>query len=88
MADVYGSPSDPIFWMHHTFIDQSFWTWQGTNSTRLSTIDGIDHNGDPLTLDTVLDMGGIRPNVTIGQIVDTLGGVVIGNETFCYQYNY
>ncbi|PGH03287.1 hypothetical protein GX51_04157 [Blastomyces parvus] len=88
MMDVAGSPSDPIFYMHHAFIDRNFRVWQNENQARWTTINGADSRGRPLTLDTVLPMGGIRPDVRIRQILDTLGGASIGGVPFCYRYDY
>ncbi|KAI0126093.1 hypothetical protein BJ170DRAFT_685337 [Xylariales sp. AK1849] len=88
MSDVSASPSDPIFWMHHTFIDHGYRIWQNQDSSRISTLNGVDHNNNPLTLDTMIYMGGIRPDVPVRSIINTLGGVTIGSETFCYKYTY
>jgi tyrosinase len=89
MADVAASPSDPVFWMHHLFVDHAFRIWQNLDSgPRTTTIDGTDHYGNPLTMDYLVKMGNIRPDVTIGDILDTLGGVSIGGVPFCYRYNY
>ncbi|RKP11996.1 hypothetical protein BJ684DRAFT_636, partial [Piptocephalis cylindrospora] len=30
------SPSDPIFWGHHGFIDQIYWQWQKEDSKRVT----------------------------------------------------
>ncbi|GAP93369.1 putative tyrosinase [Rosellinia necatrix] len=84
MADVYASPSEPFFWFHHTFVDRAWRIWELADpNNRYAAIDGTDINGNPLTLDTVIYMGGIRPDVTIRQIIDTLSG-----DTLCYRYNY
>ncbi|KAI0401085.1 hypothetical protein F4802DRAFT_442346 [Xylaria palmicola] len=84
MADVYASPSEPFFWFHHTFVDRAWRIWELADpNNRYASIDGTDINGNPLTLDTVIFMGGIRPDVTIRQIIDTLSG-----DTICYRYNY
>ena len=29
MQDTYGSPADPIFWLHHAFVDRNFRTRYG-----------------------------------------------------------
>jgi tyrosinase len=55
---------------------------------RTNSINGVDHNGNPLTLNTVVYMGGVRPDVKISDILNTLGGVSIGGVPFCYKYNY
>lgn len=88
MSDVSASPSDPIFWMHHSFVDHSFRIWQNANPSRTTSINGADHNGNPLTLDTVVSVGGIYPDVKIRDILDTMSGVTIGGKPWCYRYNY
>jgi len=89
MSDVSASPSDPIFWMHHGFVDHSFRIWQNLDpNTRTNSINGNDAQGNPLTLDTVIDMGGIRPKVKVRDVMNTMSGVVIAGQPFCYKYNY
>jgi tyrosinase len=89
MADVSASPSDPIFYMHHSFVDHGFRTWQNIDqAARTTSINGVDHSGVPLTLDTVVYMGGIMPDVKIRDILNTLSGTVIGGKLYCYRYNY
>lgn len=82
MSDTYGSPADPIFWLHHGFVDRNFRIWQNKNSARLSSINGNDVSGNPLTLDTSINVYDIRPTVKIRDILDTTG------STLCYKYNY
>jgi len=88
MSDVSASPSDPIFWMHHSFVDHSFRIWQNAAASRTSTINGADVNGVALSMNYVIAVGGIMPNVKLGDIMNTLGGVVIGGVPFCYRYDY
>jgi tyrosinase len=81
MQDVYGSPSDPIFWLHHAYIDNNFRKWQEVDrSKRTKTIGGTDGDGTPLTLDYGLSMNGLRPNVKIRDVLDTWSKVL------CYRY--
>lgn len=82
MLDTYASPSDPVFWLHHAFIDRNFRIWQNQNSARVSTIDGTDTVGNKLTLDSKINVYGIRPDVRIRDILDTT------EQTLCYKYNY
>lgn len=82
MQDVYASPADPVFWLHHAFIDRNFRIWQGANSARISTISGTDGGGNRLTLDTGINIYGFRADVRIRDILNTLG------TTLCYKYNY
>jgi tyrosinase len=82
MSDTYGSPADPVFFLHHAFIDRNFRIWQNQDSFRLGYIDGTDKAGNPLTLDTTVNVYDIRPTVRIRDILDTT------SQTLCYKYNY
>ncbi|KAH6613042.1 hypothetical protein C7974DRAFT_437644 [Boeremia exigua] len=83
MSDVYASPSDPVFFLHHAFIDRNFRTWQNNGGTlRTSTITGTDASGQRLSLDSPITVNGIRPDVTIRQVLDTRGTLL------CYTYDY
>lgn len=89
MSDVSASPSDPIFWMHHSFVDHSFYSWEQANpSIRTTTISGNDHFGNPLSMNYVLHMADIFPNITISDVMNTMSGANIGGRSFCYTYNY
>jgi tyrosinase len=87
VSDVAASPSDPIFYMHHAFVDRAYAAWQAANPTRLTTINGQDANRVALTLSTLLSVRGIRPNVTIGDVLNTMSGAEIGGVPFCYRYD-
>jgi len=82
MQDTWASPADPIFWLHHAFIDRNFRIWQNRDSARVNNIDGTDAAGNRLTLDTTVNVYGIRPDVRIRDILDTT------STTLCYKYNY
>jgi tyrosinase len=82
MQDTWASPGDPIFWLHHAFIDRNFRVWQNANAVRTSSVNGKDKAGNALTLDTTVSVNGIRPTVKIRDILSTTGG------TLCYKYNY
>lgn len=85
MAEVSASVGDPIFFMHHLFVDHTFRIWQNANPSRRTTISGCADKANPctpITLDTKLSSNGIRPDLTVRQVMDTLGG------TFCYRYDY
>jgi tyrosinase len=41
MLNVFSSPGDPIFYLHHTWLDKIWWDWQSQNlSARLVDITG------------------------------------------------
>ncbi|KAI1174842.1 hypothetical protein F4777DRAFT_368085 [Nemania sp. FL0916] len=88
MADSIASPGDPIFFMHHLYVDYVFRKWQLGNLSRRTTISGCASNDGcpPLTLDTVLYMNNICgskcPDLPVRDVLRTLQG------HFCYKYNY
>ena len=83
MNDIYGSPGDPVFHLHHAFVDRNFQTWQNKDADkRLGSggVDGQDASGNAVTLDYVLNMGGLRPNVKVSDVINTQGSLL------CYTY--
>lgn len=82
MQDTFASPADPVFWLHHLFVDRNFRIWQNQNSARINSISGTDRAGNRLTLDTTVNVYDMRPTVRIRDILDTT------QETLCYKYNY
>jgi tyrosinase len=82
MGDVYTSPGDPVFWLHHAFIDRNFRIWQNADRSRVSNIDGTDIGGNRLTLDTTVNVYDMRPTVRIRDLLDTTSNML------CYKYNY
>ncbi|KAI0598418.1 hypothetical protein F4775DRAFT_583784 [Biscogniauxia sp. FL1348] len=85
MADVSSSVGDPVFFMHHTFVDHAYRIWQNANATRTQVVDGcVDSKSPctPITNDFVLSSMGLAENVTAGQMINTLGGYL------CYKYSH
>jgi tyrosinase len=89
MIDVAASPGDPMFFMHHTYLDRIWWQWQQINATsRLYGMGGNTTTSEPATgwvtttLDYVLSSYGIIPNVTIDKVMNIQGGYL------CYEYEY
>jgi len=82
MSDVYASPSDPVFWLHHGFVDHMYQQWQIKSSSRVSTtgVDGTDATGAALTMNTNILMTNLKPTVKLSQVVDTK------STTLCYTY--
>ncbi|KAJ7768197.1 hypothetical protein B0H16DRAFT_1365740, partial [Mycena metata] len=84
MADRYSSPGDPIFYLHHTFLDKLWWQWVGMNfSSRLEDVSGrstVDAPYVSVTLDFELGMEMLAPTVTIREVMD------IRNDLLCYMY--
>ncbi|KAI0529892.1 hypothetical protein GGR58DRAFT_281174 [Xylaria digitata] len=85
MAEVSASVGDPIFFMHHLFVDHTFRIWQNAMPSRRTAISGCADKADPctpITLETKLSTNGLRPDVTVGEVLNTLSGTV------CYRYDY
>ena len=41
VQNLASSPGDPLFYLHHAYIDKLWWEWQSRNlSTRLTDISG------------------------------------------------
>ncbi|KZM21620.1 Tyrosinase [Ascochyta rabiei] len=83
MQDTYASPADPVFFLHHAFIDRNFRIWQNNGGNpRITTVSGTDAVGNRLTLDTTVNVYDFRPTVRIRDILNTQ------SSTLCYKYNY
>ncbi|QKD48684.2 uncharacterized protein FOBCDRAFT_127941 [Fusarium oxysporum Fo47] len=96
MGDMYSSPGDPIFWLHHTNVDRLWDRWQRLDwPARKSDISGPDTQyaypynffGDKeyknITLAYVMGFGNLLPGrryVTVEEAMDTQG------ERLCYTY--
>lgn len=102
MGNPAYSTGDPLFFMHHAFIDRIWARWQAQDpDTRLTEIGGnvvptdnsnctqwgetcatpavLDYDGDDgetTTLNHVLWMMDIYPNVTAADVMDAKGSIV------------
>ncbi|KAH7355704.1 hypothetical protein BKA66DRAFT_540064 [Pyrenochaeta sp. MPI-SDFR-AT-0127] len=86
-GDLFASPGDPAFFLHHAMIDRTYWTWQNQDlDKRQYALGGtLTINNSPpsanATLDDVLTMGYVGvPDITIREASHTLAG------PFCYIY--
>ncbi|KAK0649934.1 hypothetical protein B0T16DRAFT_492448 [Cercophora newfieldiana] len=85
--DVFISPSDPVFWLHHAQVDRLWTIWQNQNpAVRTSQVWGTQTAGnfppsDNATLDTQITFGVIAPPIKIRDAVSTIDG------DFCYIYD-
>ncbi len=88
MSDVQASPSDPLFFMHHAFVDHSWRIWQNVNSNRKYAIGGYTTQTEPstgwvdTTLSYTLSSMGLAESVPINDVMDTEGSFL------CYRYDY
>lgn len=85
MAEVSASPSDPTFFMHHSFVDHMWNQWQRSDPSHLMAVGGCaapgGDNCTPMTLDTVLSSMGLKPDVTVRDMMDIQG------QPLCYSYD-
>ncbi|KAK6216346.1 hypothetical protein LQW54_003549 [Pestalotiopsis sp. IQ-011] len=84
MSFVSISPGDPVFFMHHGFVDHSYLLWQNADlANRQFQVNGCTDSAcsSNLTTDYVLSSQGLRPEVTVNDVLDTQGGYL------CYVYD-
>ncbi|CAH0000230.1 unnamed protein product [Clonostachys byssicola] len=85
-ADLFSSPNDPIFFLHHAMVDRLYWLWQALHPRIAKDIAGTitilntPPSRDALKSD-ILNMGVNAPDLTISDALNTLG-----NAPFCYIY--
>ncbi|KAF9761559.1 hypothetical protein IL306_003782 [Fusarium sp. DS 682] len=84
-SDLYSSPNEPAFFLHHSMVDRIYWIWQVLHPKQARDIAGtITIANRPPSRDALksdpLNMGVNAPEITIDDALDTLGG------PFCYIY--
>jgi tyrosinase len=86
-GDIFSSPVDPVFFLHHAMLDRVYWMWQALHLDQANTVAGtLTLNNKPASRDTTLE-DLIRTNwlgvedTRIGDLTDTLGGAAL-----CYIY--
>lgn len=75
--------ADPVFYLHHAQLDRLWWLWQ----LRAPNTQLWDYGGKPspkstgvATLDDILPMGGLAPDIQVREIMETEGNIL------CYRY--
>lgn len=87
-GDLFTSPGDPMFWLHHAQIDRTWWMWQNMDiEGRTEMVSGTETLGNVPpsrngTLADVVGVGNLADAVVIGDVVSTVGGPL------CYVYVY
>lgn len=99
MTDMYTSPLDPLFYLHHANVDRIWAQWQAAEpASRQFAVgnpiaprpnDALPRPDAPtgnVTLDFQLSIHGT--NIEVGQILDTRGSSAPGhpNGILCYRY--
>lgn len=87
--DLFVSPGDPVFYLHHGMIDRTWWIWQQLDAKTRTGAAGISGTGTFLnsppspntTLQTVIDLGfAAGPPRTMEDLMSTTDGPM------CYIY--
>jgi len=84
MSSQAQSPADPIFWLHHSYVDWTWKRWQNQQSWRWTSISGCADKRSPctpLTVNTQLTSMGLFRTMTVGDLLDSEGPVG------CYTYD-
>jgi tyrosinase len=73
MLDVVASPGDPLFFLHHTYLDRVWWQWQQANwparkydmaGQNVPTETYLEQNSFSYPSAAILDYDGDPGNVT------------------------
>ncbi len=66
-SQVFNSPGDPMFWLHHTMVDRTWWIWQNQKPTeRVFLVNGTrtmlnNPPSDKATMEDVIDLAFVTP---------------------------
>ncbi|KAJ1657858.1 hypothetical protein IWQ61_002802 [Dispira simplex] len=77
MLDM-ASPNDPVFWLHHTFLDKLWSEWQDKNTVTDRAYSGNNMDGTPALL---TDQIPGYPGTTVADVFDTT------SRLLCYVYS-
>ena len=86
MNDAFGSPQDPVFFLHHAMVDRVWTLWQdlGPDQRRFTyngtTVIFNPPNAPLVNNDTVLTWGVLSENKNIWELADPMA------ENYCYKY--
>ncbi|RPB07750.1 Di-copper centre-containing protein [Morchella conica CCBAS932] len=84
LADVYSSPGDPLFYLHHANLDRLWWEWQQKDPERrytdVSSPDMQGREAGRVTLNYELNMEKLAKKVIIEDIMKINDGIL------CYNY--
>ncbi|KAF8251527.1 Di-copper centre-containing protein [Wilcoxina mikolae CBS 423.85] len=88
-TDYISSTSEPIFWLHHAYLDKLYWQWQSKNLTgRLSEVGGptipFHPASGPVTLEQPLNVHWEGDTIPLKKVMDIKGNAHGG--FLCYDY--
>lgn len=86
-GDMYSSPGEPLFYLHHANLDRVWWQWQSADfKNRLYQIGGpvkmMDYSGPNVTLSQPLDLGRLAPATIVKETMSIWGPI----GDLCYTY--
>ncbi|KAK3997446.1 tyrosinase [Cladorrhinum sp. PSN332] len=89
MGDLFLSPADPIFHLHHANLDRLWWSWQKLDLTnRLVDISGplllMNYTLGNSSLSTPLSVGPSAVDLTVGDVMNIEACGTVGT---CYTYD-
>lgn len=79
-TDIFVSPGEPMFFLHHAMVDKVWWIWQNLNpNQRTNLVAGTRtmFNNPPSpdgTLDDLVDLGFNAPPVRLRDLMSTVQG--------------
>lgn len=87
MSDIYNSPGDPLFYLHHATLDRGYWIWENKNlDERLLDVGGnivakdwVGTQGN-ITLDFEVGLGSLGKTRKLRELTNSMAG------PFCYVY--
>ncbi|KAF6806351.1 FAD binding domain containing protein [Colletotrichum musicola] len=87
-SDLFSSPADPSFFLHHAMVDRVYWLWQalhlwGGAAFEIAgtiTIQNMPPSRNA-TKDDVIEMGVLAQDRSIGELLNTIDG-----SPLCYIY--
>jgi tyrosinase len=85
LQDLFASPQDPAFMLHHAMIDRLWSIWQNKDAKNRNAINGTNAilnppTGKLVTLDMEMEFGVLDRPRTIGEAMDPT------KDGYCYSY--
>ncbi|KAE8350566.1 Di-copper centre-containing protein [Aspergillus coremiiformis] len=85
MSDLFVSPQDPSFMLHHAMIDRVWAQWQDQDPANRNALNGTTIIFDPpdaplVTLDTLVEFGVLAPSREVRETMDPM------DYGYCYAY--
>ncbi|CAI7616175.1 unnamed protein product [Penicillium glandicola] len=86
LQDLFTSPQDPAFMLHHGMIDRLWSTWQAKDDHRRFALNGTNTilnppNGTLVTVDMQMEFGVLDRPRSVGEAMDPTG------YGYCYSYS-